>query len=168
MKRQGFIIVCIVIIVTVIFMQIDTKLFDNKKEMYTYIKNPLLCGFLSGCTYYFSVNKTSNPDNFIQEVKKNIQNKLPFYTKEISTVANDAIDANMQRIDDSEGVGFGIGTGIGINTGINTGAGISKWGESSYPKIKASQKLISQTDIDNVIYNQIPPGEIILTGDPTI
>jgi hypothetical protein len=93
---------------------------------------------------------------------------LPFYTKEISTVANDAIDANMQRIDDSEGVGFGIGTGIGINTGINTGAGISKWGESSYPKIKASQKLISQTDIDNVIYNQIPPGEIILTGDPTI
>jgi hypothetical protein len=68
----------------------------------------------------------------------------------------------MQGIDDGEGVG------ISINTGINTGAGISKWGESSYPKIKASQKLISQTDIDNVIYNQIPPGEIILTGDPTI
>jgi|LakMenEpi02Apr12_1017379.scaffolds.fasta_scaffold05509_1 hypothetical protein len=121
MKRHGFIVVCGIIIITVVFMLIDSKLFDNKKDMYTYLKNPLLCGFLSGCAYYFAMLncKTATPENKVNLFKSGI----PFYKKSIPE-----------------------------------------------PKFNTQPHAIELKEKEKEEYhdhNQIPPGEIILTGDPT-
>lgn len=144
MNRRGFIIICSVIISTVIFMLIDTKLFDNKKEIYTYIKNPLLCGFLSSCTYYFAVNQHN--------------------------VFNRAISISTKNINED-----GVGIGSCIEPFIKEWASsdikvVSKMPEADniiIPSKNHHQYLTEDIQYDST-YNKIPPGEIILTGDPTI
>ena len=84
------------IVATIIFMMVDSVLFNDTKTPLTYIKNSALSGFVTGCILYLS--------------DTNIFAKRP--TKDIS------------------------------------------------PTIMTQNKYVSS--------DSIPPGEIILTGDPTI
>ena len=140
MKRQGFIIVCVIIVITIIFMLIDTKLFDDKKDMYTYIKNALLCGFLSGCTYYFSIRQCNKNANLSKDNIKKLNNAPIAFnenTNGLNFLANRTVlqSKNLKHeIDDT--------------TELHQGP--------------------TQTTMPVHVFNKIPPGEIILTGDPTI